>query len=127
MTKEEFKEKIESGETVRYGCTSFYKDGKYYYSHFVSGIHGEGTEGFENFEELWSEVSHYFIYGVDYSENRELGKWPALSYDPQRFNNMADSICNSVVTDISGPALYWFCRGDTGRKDWWYHYWRRTL
>ena len=52
---------------------------------------------------------------------------PALDYDPQRFNCMANSICSSVVTHIPGSTSLNWSAGGTGRKDWWWHYWRRTM
>ncbi len=120
MAKEEFQTKIESGQTIRYGCTSFYKDGRYYYSRWTTNVCGEGTESFESFEELWSEVSHYFLYGMDYSgkdksrnrrmNNLPVGDPPALDYDPKKFNPAA-TCGESIILNYYGPKqdlIIWF-------------------
>ena len=106
MTKEEFQTKIEAGKTINYGCTSFYKDERYYYSCLIVNACGEGTESFESFEELWDEVSHYFLHGVDYSGSRgskKVDNLPALDYDPQQFNPMC-RYGESTIANYYGPG-----------------------
>lgn len=66
IKKEEVKAKIESGVCCTYGCISFYKSGGQYYYGRVAEKKINDTEVFDNFEDLWQEISHYFIYGVDY-------------------------------------------------------------
>jgi len=56
MTKEELQQKLDSGQTARYGCLAFYKfDGTYSYSTPDRNIGGH----FRNFDKLWDDVSRY--------------------------------------------------------------------
>lgn len=65
MTKEVFQEKIEAGETVvmgRYSCQLW--EGDFYF-------HGEETEVFKSFEELWGRVHSFILCGVGREGNTE--------------------------------------------------------
>lgn len=88
MTEKEFKSTIEAGQTIRYGCLTFYKlMDIYYYSHPKKTYNNAGLQVFSTFEKFWAEVSHWLLFGIDYNGSREGP--PALIFNINQFNNMA--------------------------------------
>lgn len=73
IKKEEVKAKLDAGGCLTYGCVSFHKwDGEYFYGRPAEIKRTRATEVFENFDDLWREISHYLIYGIDYLDRAPI-------------------------------------------------------
>ena len=80
MNKKTFRAKIENGICTTYGSCSFYKSGRqYYYGRY--GEKGRETKVFENFNDLWAEIGHYFLFGVD-RKAAALAPFPEVNPGP---------------------------------------------